>query len=91
MSEESILIDVERFLLFLGFGICFPLMAFAQPADDALLNIRTERNAQYVGRVTRIEEEEKGAFEGLGRSLVHSEDAHGETRCTSPSSPLMKA
>ncbi len=56
-----------RRLLFLAFGIFFPVLVFAQPADDVLLNLRTERTEFLRARVIDVSIREKEPIHGMGR------------------------
>jgi len=51
------------------FGLLLAFPAWAQPADDGLLNIRMDRSALYVAEVVSVLEEEKAPFEGMGRTV----------------------
>ena len=46
-----------------------PLMAGAQPADDALLNVRMDRHAIYVAEVISVENTGKLPLHGIDRSV----------------------
>src|SRR3989338_5980480 len=53
-------------------GLFVPLVAYGQPADDALLNIRMDRSSSYIGQVIFITEEAKSPLASIGRSVQHA-------------------
>lgn len=53
-------------------GLFAPLVVYAQPADDALLNIRMDRSASYVAEVVSITEKEKTPLQTIERSVQYA-------------------